>query len=111
MMGCSLTTEQLSVLLSTIRDSAACSLRDLNIRYNELEGVEAVTLVGAMARLQKVDIFDTWLTPDSVALIFRMVAERGSSSLQRIILGSDKISSVPASLCEEALFNKDTEIL
>ena len=110
-MGCGLTTEQLSVLLSTIQDSGACSLRDLNIRYNNLGGVEPVTLVGAMARLQRLDIFETWVTPDSLALIFRLVAERGSSSLQRVILGSHVISSAPASLLEQALLNKDTEIL
>ena len=64
-------------------------------------------MVGAISRLEKVDLEGTLLTLPQTREIFSLVAERGTSRLRRIYLGAcTSVNSVSEELRERAKANR-----
>ena len=109
--GRSLSTGQVTRLLTAIKEAEQLRLRRLDIPLNNLSQVDTDILVGAVSRLEVVTLWSSCLTADQLTEIYRLVAERRSPTLRKIFLRGNDIDSVPSDIREEAMKNLDTKII
>ena len=97
-------------LFKAILETPELKLRTLDLGWNCFVGVPRQILVGAVARLEKVNLSSTELSPSQLCEIFKLAAGRKASSLLEINLHGMDVQSVPHSLRDEAEKNKKIKI-
>ena len=99
-----------TALFKAILETPELKLRTLDLGGNCFVGVPRKILVGAVARLEKVNLSRTHLSPSQLCGIFKLAAGRKASSLLEINLRGMDVRSVPPSLRDEAEKNKKIKI-
>ena len=97
-------------MFKAILETPELKLRTLDLGWNCFVGVPRQILVGAVARLEKVNLSSTELSPSQLCEIFKLAAGRKVSSLLEINLHGMDVQSVPHSLRDEAEKNKKIKI-
>ena len=104
-----LTTGQVSALLTRLA-APDHQLRSLNLDANNLSSVPTESLVGGISGLERVCLYDTWLTVEHVTGIYRMIADRKCSRLRQINLGGNNRISISPELRDAAKLNEPVKI-
>ena len=108
--GTELTSEKLTGILTELSVVKDHKLKTLKLSWNDLRSVPTDILVAGISGLEVVWLQHTKLTREQLTGIYRMLADRRSSSLRQIILWGIDISEVSQDLRNRAALNESVRI-
>ena len=105
-----LTAEQVQSIFNKIADCENLKLTRLNISDNDLSSVPADVMVKAISRLESpnLNLAVTQLTPDQAQSIFTEFADCENLKLNKLNIGRNDLSSVPADVLVKAISRLET---